>query len=101
MPVSWEITMSFVHLAALAALLMLYRSAPCWMQKLVMGLLIVAMVVFTAAHFAVLAGVWEAHFFFKTAFAIEHVAVLLYVFRLIYQDRLQWTPSPRSPSSPR
>jgi hypothetical protein len=100
--VSWEFTMLFVHVAALCGLVMLYRSPPCWMQKLVVVLFLLAMTVFAAGQLAQISGfLWEGRQVLRIAFAIEHVGVLLWVFRLIYQDRVAWTSSQRSRSSSR
>lgn len=99
---TWGFTMLFVHLAALCGLCLLYRQAPCWMQRIVVVLLILACTGFVAAQIATLNDmVWEAHLLRRLAFEFEHIGVLLWVFRLIYQDRVQWTSSTRSPSSSR
>ena len=97
---SWEFSMLFVHGAAFVGLVMLYRSPPCWMQKLVVVLFGAAVLIFVAANLAALAGMtWEAAQLGRAAARVEHVGVLLWVFRVIYQDRVRWTSSPRSPSS--
>jgi hypothetical protein len=96
---SWDLTMLLMHLCALAGAVMLYRHAPCWMQKIVVGLLFVSMLVFSGAYAAALFD-WHWHWMVtRAAYAIEHIAVLLYVFRLIYRDHVQWTSSAPSRSS--
>lgn len=99
---SWEFTMLFVHVAALYGLFMLYRRPPCWMQKLVVVVLFLAMSVFALAQVAVLTGaIPEGRPVLRIAFALEHLAVLLWIFRLVYQDRVQWTSSLPSRNSSR
>lgn len=97
---SWELTMVFVHGAALVGLVMLWRRPPCWMQKLVVLILFLAMLVLLVGGFVWLAGwVEEARHLYRIGLLLEHSAVLLWIFRLIYQDRVQWTSSKHYPSS--
>lgn len=96
---SWNITMLAVHAISLAGCVLLYRSAPCWMQKLVVVGLGFAMLVACMAFGAALAGHDYVRWpIFIVALAIEHIAVLLYVFRLIYQNHIQWNSSEHSHS---
>lgn len=89
---AWEITLFFVHLAALAGCVVLYRKAPCWMQRLVVCGLGLGMLFMCIAYAATLQAAWWWWYMALAGFAIEHVAVLLYVFRIIYQGT-QWKPS--------
>lgn len=97
---SWAYTMLVVHIAALCGLVLLYRQPPCWMQRVVVVLFMAAMAIYAVAQVVALAGYYERGVV-RVAFAIEHVGVLLWVFRLIFQDRVQWTSSPPSRSSSR
>lgn len=81
----WNLTLFFVHVAALAGAFVLYRKAPCWMQRLVMAGLIGAMTLVAGASALNLAGVWWAWRLSMLGLAVEHIAVLLYVFRLNFQ----------------
>lgn len=84
---SWHVTMLFVHIAALGALAAIYRHCPDWIQRGVIWLLVVAGVVFLAADAALIAGSplrWE---FTRLAYELEHLAMLLYVFRLFIVDQ--------------
>lgn len=89
---AWELTLFFVHLAALAGCLVLYGKAPCWMQKLVVFGLGLAMTCLTIAYGGALFSAWWWWYLALAGFALEHTAVLLYVFRIIYQGT-QWKPS--------
>lgn len=95
----WNLVLMVVHLSAFACLLLLYPAAPCWMQKLVVGMLAVAMLIFGVAYGVALVSGWHHWQVTRVALQFEHYAVLLYVFRLVYQGQ-QWTPSAHSPHSP-
>lgn len=92
-PMIWNITMLVVHLAALAGFLFLYREAPCWMQRLAIAGFALAMAICSIGFGVGLAGEWWYWHIVMLGLAIEHFSVLLYVFRLIYQDHIKWTPS--------
>lgn len=81
----WLLTLLAVHAVALLGVIVLFKGAPCWMQKVAMGLLIAAFIVFCIAYVAALARIdyWWA--FLAIAAALEHVAVLIYVFRVWWQ----------------
>lgn len=107
---SWHITMLLVNLGAFFALHVLYPHAPDRMQKAVILVLGVVFGMFAAAEAALLFGhrlPWWVTAYVddvrRTASAIEHVAVVLYVFRLFIADqerRCLPNSSPRSPRSP-
>lgn len=88
----WNLTFFCIHLVALCGFIVLYKSAPCWMQRLVVIGLAVSMALFTLGHFIAFTyslnpsiGWWGSAELNVMARAIEHVAILLYVFRLIWQ----------------
>lgn len=83
-----------VHIFAFAGFGLLYGQAPCWMQKLVMGLLAVGMGVVALSYAALLNSfVWEHHMLYRVGVALEHLAVLLYAFRLLVQGAPIWKAS--------
>lgn len=84
---TWDITMLFVHLVALCALGILAKDAPDVLQKLVLGTLICAAAVLCYYYGARLFGLDCTGFLAGVAHEIEHVAVLLYVFRLFVADQ--------------
>lgn len=91
---AWASTLFFVHLAALIGVVTLYRRAPCWMQKLSIFGLIVAMTAATLAYSIALAGFLAPHWgwigsweIFGLGLMIEHTAVLLMIFRLVFQQK--------------
>ena len=89
---SWDVTMMFIHLAAFCCVLSLHRSAPCWLQKIAVGLLSVAMVFYTAMAVAVLVAPDDRHLYWvlkRIASAMEHIGVLIYVFRLAYKEHVE------------
>lgn len=97
---TWNATLLLVHLTALVGAVMLYKHAPCWMQKLTMALFIAALSVGSLAFSLAFAGYDHMRWpIFLVALAIEHLGVLLLVFRLIYQDHLKWTSSSASSHS--
>lgn len=87
----WNLTMFSVHVVALIGCLRLYRAAPCWMQRLFMGMLAAGMAIIAVAY---VVAVFDGDFrpIVQLAAAIEHVGVLIYLFRLNLQG-MQWTPS--------
>lgn len=92
-------TMFAVHLLALWGCVRLYKAAPCWMQKLFMAMLASAMLIISIFYVLALFDD-EYRVIVRLASAIEHIGVLIYIFRLNVQG-FQWTPSSeRSPSSP-
>lgn len=81
----WELTYLAIHIAALVgAALLFWRDTPDAIQKLIMGVLIAAMAVYIGADIWALAGekrVWPIRL---VASKIEHAAVLVWIFRLIW-----------------
>jgi hypothetical protein len=97
---TWNWTLFAVHMLAMWGFLSLYRSAPCWMQKGVVALLSAAMGVFAASYLVAIAGEWWSVYLLPVGFALEHTAILLYVFRLKVQGTEWNCSSQRSPSLP-
>lgn len=90
----WNAGLLVVNLLALVGLVALVRLAPCWLQQLVVGVLILASCFFVASYFWALLDN-ENHWRLRgVGYALEHIAVLLYVFRLVYQGAPQpWKSS--------
>ncbi len=92
--VSWNVTMLSVHLSVLVGAVFLFRQAPCWLQKVVVGLLIAAFSIASFAFALALNGYEHARWpVFLLALVIEHFAVMLWILRVIYRGHLQWKPS--------
>lgn len=81
----WLITLLAVHLLALFGVIYMLRGAPCWMQRMSIALLVVAFFFFCVAYVAALARVENWWAFLVIGATVEHLAVLLYVFRIIWQ----------------
>ena len=85
----WNVTMLLIHVAVLGALAVLWRHAPDLLQRVVLGTFIAATMVFMWAAVVSLAR-WDADWIEgakKIAGAIEHIAVICYVFRLFIADQ--------------
>lgn len=87
-----QLSLLIVHLFAMAGFLFLYRKAPCWMQKLVMIGLVFGALFISIGYGISLAqwmfpqwGLYGERDFWLLGLVTEHVSVLLYVFRLLYQ----------------
>lgn len=89
----WNLTFLLVHLAAMVGFIHLYKAAPCWMQKVSVAGFVVAMGFLSMGFALALAEVWGHWYFVVLGFSIADLSVLLYVFRLIYQQHLEWKPS--------
>lgn len=97
----WNLTMFAVHLIALVFAVMLYGAAPCWMQRAVMFGLALAAGLVAGAYGAVIAGVERGQELRELGLAVEHIAVLLYLFRIVWQRGTEWNKlSDHSRSSP-
>jgi len=76
-----------IHVCVLWALVYLWRNTPDWLQKIVIGLLIVSTSIFAGLEIAELFG---SHFHWmvrKYAHLIEHIALVLWVFRLVLKEQ--------------
>lgn len=93
----WNVTMLAMHAAAFVGAVLLYRDAPCWMQKLVVIGLAISQIGMCVAYSAAINGAWWWPLLERVALANEHIAVLLYIFRLLYRRSVQtWNYSQRS-----
>lgn len=81
----WLFTLLAVHVVGLVIAIRLFWGAPCWMQKLSVALLILAFAVYCAAYGAALARLEAWWLLLAVAAAVEHLAVMLYVFRIWWQ----------------
>lgn len=90
----WSLIWMLLHLSAAIALVCLYRYAPCWMQRTVVTGLALTMFIFMGADVLTLAGGDDYHLY-RVAYALEHLAVLLYVFRLMYQRGIEHGRHPK------
>lgn len=106
----WLLTLLIVHILATIGAFVMLRTAPCWMQKLAMFGIAMAMAIFTLAYFVALVGAinpalgwWGEWHIALVAAGIEHIAVLLIIFRLVYQRHLrmdlEWANSSTSSRS--
>lgn len=83
----WLMTALGIHLMVLAGLVYLWRNAPDWLQKLVVGLLIAAMAIFAGLEIAELFDKWFHWGVRKYAHLIEHIALVLWIFRLMLKEQ--------------
>lgn len=81
---TWDLTYLLIHVAALVCAFLLLREAPDWIQKLIIGLMIAAAVVYIASDIVVLSGERRAWVVRVMASRVEHTAVLLYLFRQVW-----------------
>lgn len=84
----WNITMLAIHLVMFVLCLLLWRRAPCWLQRLVVAGLMLAATLLALAYVLALGGVERWWHVALLGFVIEHLAVLLYVFRVVWQGGL-------------
>lgn len=99
MNASWSLTILSINLIAFFACTVLWKTAPCWMQKLTVGTFAVSLAIMSAGRFIALMDVirpdlgwYGASELTLLAFAVQHLAVLLYIFRLIFRELL-WVKS--------
>lgn len=104
--IAWQATLFLVHLIAFAGAIALYGRGPCWMQKLSVFGLIIAMGIASGAYGLAFAsalfpdlGLWGSWQIFLIALLIEHIAVLLMIFRLVFKSVLWPKSSTRFRSS--
>lgn len=96
---SWSITMVVVHGFALIWLVALLRNAPDFLQRLILVLLALSALGILTAHVIELLGLWTHWLVKRVPLELEHAAVLLYVFRLWFLERICPTLSRHSHSS--
>lgn len=102
MTIDWLVTLIAVHLLAFVGAASLFWRAPCWMQKLSVFLFSIALGLITLGYVAMLGermGLewWGGWGMIGFGLAVEHIAVLLYVFRMYYREHIQW-PNSSAPS---
>lgn len=91
----------FIHVLALCGFVILFFSAPCWMQKMVVVGMAASMGLIASGYYIDLVTFidkdsmwWGARYFIQVGYVIEHIAVLLYVFRLLHQnEKAKWQKS--------
>lgn len=88
-----NVALLIVHLLYLVGVIMLYRSAPCWMQKVALFGLGTAMALLAFGFGAAALALWWNWQVIMLALGVEHLAVMVYIFRLIYQTHIEWKPS--------
>ena len=100
MDLNWAITFLAIHLVFAAACFWLYKAAPCWMQKLSVFGLGAALATMSLGYFILVVSTafpstewWGSWHVIMLGLVIEHIAVLLYVFRLTYQRMTPWPTS--------
>lgn len=81
----WLVTLLAVHVLWLVGVIHLFKGAPCWMQRISVGLLVLAFALFCAAYIAAICRLERWWLFLAMGAAIEHLAVMLYVFRIWWQ----------------
>lgn len=99
---TWTLTMFLVHLAAFVGFGALLRNAPCWMQKVAVAIFIGAELLISLSYALALNQVSGSEHLLRLGFAVEHLAVLLWVARvLIFPNGApKWNSfSARSPNS--
>jgi hypothetical protein len=84
---TWHVTMLFVHLAALGAVVVLFRQAPDRIQRIVLGLLACSQAIIVGAYVCALTGAWWHWMVLRMGYELEHIAVLVYVLRLFVADQ--------------
>lgn len=84
---TWDITQLGVHLAALAALVMLWRAAPDNLQRLALALLMLSMAITAYGYGSAIGGFDISWMVRRFASELEHLGVLVYVFRLFVVDQ--------------
>lgn len=94
-PFIWTVTLVVLHILVAYSCAYLFCTAPDWVQKLVLAHIAGAALVMVGFYAAELAG-FDPHWMIrKVAFEIEHVGVVLYVFRLVCVARVQCKTSSR------
>jgi hypothetical protein len=90
---SWNAIFFFMHFFGFLGACLLYRNAPCWMQRLTVVGVAIGMFVLMVANAIALAGGWWSWWVASLGFAFEHLAVLLWLFRVHFQAKPAWTLS--------
>lgn len=94
----WALTFLVVHALLLVMAITVYKGAPCWMQRLFIAGLAFVMLVFAIGYILELEGHWLAAHVVSLGYKLEHLAVMIYLFKLVLKkDEGQWARS-RAPS---
>lgn len=84
----WNISIFVIHLVVLAGLLALFRATPDALQRVVIGLLISAALLYLGNYWMAIIGQPLHWIVRRTAAEVEHWGVLLYVFRLVWVEQV-------------
>lgn len=90
-----------IHLEALGILIAIYDRAPDWIQRVIVGAMASAMAVMSGGYIATVFFDYDCDSILKLGHVIEHLAVLLYVFRIFINDQEKRCLPNSSPQSPR
>lgn len=85
----WHLASLVVHFALLVMAVMLFRCAPCWMQKLVVVGMALGLLVMCLAFVAGALGHAWWLYVYLLGLSIEHVAVSIYIFRVVWQGMVK------------
>jgi hypothetical protein len=98
--IDWLVTLFAVHFLGLTAAIYLWRDAPCWLQRISVALLVVSFGFFCSAYIAAILKFAPWWNLLIIAGVFEHLAVLVYVFRIWWQtEEKKWKSSINSPNS--
>lgn len=87
----WALTYLVVHLLLLVMAIGSYKGAPCWIQKFFIVGLAVAMLSFVVGYIFELEGHWLASHLTSLGYKLEHLAVMVYLFKLVLKkDDVKW-----------
>jgi hypothetical protein len=90
---TWNFTLLVVNLTAFVCVLGLFKEAPCFVQKLAIGTLSVALLVHAITFALIITSDFPfGPLFRRMAYVMEHLSVLLIVFRLSYKEWLNARP---------
>lgn len=76
-----------VHIAAFFVLFAIYGRAPDWMQRIIVGSFVVAMGIMSAGYIGTIFWGLDCSGVLRLGNVIEHLAVLLYLFRIFISDQ--------------
>jgi Na+-translocating ferredoxin:NAD+ oxidoreductase RnfE subunit len=83
----WDTTLLGVHLSVFVMLCVIFKRAPGFAQKLVIGLLMAGVAVMSWAYGAAVIFDVQCREIIQLGHVIEHLAVLLYVIRIFINDQ--------------
>jgi hypothetical protein len=92
MRMSWEFMLFLVHLPFVVMAVALVRRTPCWMQRWVMSLLVIAMALVALGYLGRADLAWWGQYAFLAGLGIGHCANLILLWRLTFQGQA-WKPS--------